>query len=167
MAALETASTESWARYEATHSPQHIFSFAGDPALVRAVQQAWLNPDAEAEWMLETLEQTLTINQLWVTGQNWQSNQTRANFNKRNLARYWDAEEDKPRVFFKFGAGHMVRGLSHTQSHDIGSRVAEMAEMAGGKSFHLLVLPGAGAEHAQFDPVASPIARRPAAPTRS
>ncbi len=34
--ALESASRASWAQYAETRSPQYIFSFAGDPELVRA-----------------------------------------------------------------------------------------------------------------------------------
>ncbi|CAA9287983.1 MAG: hypothetical protein AVDCRST_MAG93-3685, partial [uncultured Chloroflexia bacterium] len=45
---LEAASTQSWARYEETRGPQHIYSFAGDPELVRAVRDAWPRRDAEA-----------------------------------------------------------------------------------------------------------------------
>ena len=104
--------------------------------------------------MLETLEETLAINRLWVSGQGWASNQRRATFNRANVRRYLEAEEDAPKVMFKFGSSHMVRGLSHTQVLDIGTQVSELAESRGGKSFHIFVLPGAGAQVAQFDPSA-------------
>ena len=55
---------------------------------------------------------------------------------------------------FKFGSSHMVRGLPHTQVLDIGTHVSERAELRGEKSFHIFVLPGAGSQHAQFDPSA-------------
>lgn len=152
--ALEAASNASWARYSETHSPQHIFSFGGDPALVRAVREAWRSPDAEAAWVLETLEETLAINQLWVSNQGWASNQRRASFNRANLRRYLASEERTPKVLFKFGASHMVRGLSHTQVLDIGTQVSELAEGAGAKSFHVMVMPGQGTQVAQFDPSA-------------
>ena len=155
LAALEAASNESWAQHAATRSPQYIFSFSGDPALVHAVQQEWQGADAEAAWMLETLAETLAINRDWVQGQGWQSNQRRAEFNRANLRRYWAGYgEHPPKTMFKFGASHMVRGLSHTQVFDIGAQVAERAHFLGGQSFHVLVLPGAGAQHAQFDPSA-------------
>lgn len=155
LGALEDASNRSWAQYAETHSPQFIFSFSGDPALAHAVRAAWPNPDAEADWILETLEETLEINRLWVTNQGWASNQRRAQFNRANLRRYWRGEDGRnPKVMFKFGAGHMVRGLSHTQVFDIGTQVAELAESLGGQSFHMMVLPGAGAQLAQFDPTA-------------
>lgn len=155
LAALETASDESWAQWAATRSPQYIFSFSGDPALVAAVRAAWPGADDDVRWMLDTLEETLAINRHWVQGQGWQSNQRRAAFNRANLRRYWAAEGDRPaRVMFKFGASHMVRGLSHTQVLDIGTQISERAEAIGSKSFHLAVFPGAGAQLAQFDPSA-------------
>src|SRR5690606_3673141 len=80
LAALETASDESWAQWAATRSPQYIFSFSGDPALVAAVRAAWPGADDDARWMLDTLEETLAINRHWVQGQGWQSNQRRAAF---------------------------------------------------------------------------------------
>lgn len=151
--ALEDASTASWAQYAETRSPQYIFSFSGDPALVAAVRTAWPNADAEASLMLETLEETLTINRLWVQREGWASNQRRAEFNRRNVRRYLHAEPDA-KVLFKFGSSHMVRGLSHTQVLDIGTAVSEIAADRGEKSFHVFVLPGANRQVAQFDPSA-------------
>lgn len=151
-AALTAAAEAMRAEFAASRNPQHIFSFGGDPALVRAVRDAWPNADAESDWMLATLEETLSINRLWVTQQGWASNQRRAEFNRANLRRYLAAEREMPKVMFKFGASHMVRGMSHTQVLDIGTQVSEIAEARGGKSFHVMVLPGAGTQHAQFNP---------------
>jgi hypothetical protein len=55
---------------------------------------------------------------------------------------------------FKMGASHMVRGLSHTQVIDVGTMASERAELLGGKSFHVMVMPGAGSQVARFDPSA-------------
>ncbi len=154
-AAMQAQEAEMWARYQETQSPQYIYSFAGDPALVAAVRAAWPNADAEAAWMLETLEETLAINRYWVSNEGWASNERRAQFNRSNLRRYWQAEgERRPKVMFKFGASHMVRGLTHTQVFDVGTQVSELAHAIGGRSFHLLVLPGRGSQVARFDPSA-------------
>jgi hypothetical protein len=154
LAALEAASNQAWAQHAATRSPQYIFSFSGDPALVNAVLLEW-DADDEAAWMLETLRETLAINRYWVEGRGWQSNQRRAEFNRANLRRYWAAHgEHPPKTMFKFGSSHMVRGLSHTQVFDIGAQISERASFLGEQSFHVFVLPGAGSQHAQFDPSA-------------
>lgn len=154
---LEEASVASWAEYEATRAPQHIFNFSGDPALVRAVRDAWPEADAEAVWLLTVLEETLEINRLFMTGAGQASNQRRADLNKANLLRYWraaKAEGRTPRAMFKFGASHMVRGLSATESFDLGSMVPELAAFEGDTAFSLLVLPGDGRSVASFDPSA-------------
>ena len=157
LAGLKAASDASWAQYEETRSPQFIFSFSGDPALVRAVRAAWPDPDPHSGWILDTLEETFEINRLWVSQQGHESNLRRARFNRANLLRYWRAERARdraPRVMFKFGAGHMVRGLSQTAVFDIGTLAPEIAATVGGEAYHLLVLPGAGAQVAGFDPTA-------------
>lgn len=154
-AALDAASSEAWTRYQETRGPQHLFSFSGDPALVAAVRAAWREPDAEADWMLATLEETLAINRLWTTREGWLSNQRRADFNRANFRRYRAGEDGRnPKVMLKFGASHMVRGLTHTQVIDVGTQVSEIAEALGEKSFHVMVMPGAGTQIAQFDPSA-------------
>ena len=144
LAALEAASNASWAAYESTHDIGGLFSFSGDPALVRAVQAAWPTPDAASTEVLDTLEQTLVINQHQTEKRWFQSNDSRARFNRSNWARFWRTEGARispPRVMLKFGAGHMVRGRSMTEVYDIGGLVAETAALRGEESFHLLVVP--------------------------
>lgn len=157
LAALEAASSASWAQYEATRGPQHIFNFSGDPALVRAVRDAWPDAPEEAAWLLEVMEETLAANRDFAAGRNHASNQRRNDLNKRNLLRYVRAaraEGRDPRMMMKFGASHMVRGLSSTETYDLGSLVPEMAFLEGGTTFHLLVLAGSGRQTASFDPSA-------------
>lgn len=155
--ALETASRDSWARFETTRNPQFIFCFNGDPALVAAIHSAWPRPDPASAESLETLEQSLTINQHQAAGRYFQSNETRAMFNRANWARLW-AEETaagrRPKAFFKFGAGHMIRGRGPTEVYDIGNIVSETATLMGRRSFHLLVVPAAGGRQAAFNPSA-------------
>ncbi|MDO1560441.1 hypothetical protein Q0812_13485 [Brevundimonas sp. 2R-24] len=154
---LKRASAESWAQFEQTRNPQFIYGFSGDPALVQAVQASWPDAPEAAQVILTTLERTFVINRDFGAGQNWRSNQTRNDLNRANLRRYWraaQAEGRRPKLFFKFGASHMVRGVSHTETFDLGTMVAEMADMDEGRAFHLLVLPGQGARTAVFNPSA-------------
>jgi hypothetical protein len=154
---LAEASRASWAEYEATRNPGKIFSFGGDPELVAAVRAAWPRPDAAALLRLDTLEETLRINQDQVAGRYWQANDRRARFNRANFIRYRNAERGAgrgSRVLFKFGSNHMMRGRNMTYVYDVGSLVAEAAALEGARSFHLLVVPGPGSQRAQFDPTA-------------
>jgi erythromycin esterase-like protein len=155
LSALEAASTASWQRHAETGNPQFIFSFSGDPELVRTVKRAWPEADADTQLILNTLEQTLAINALWVAGKGYESNLMRVGFMRDNLLRYWNATDTKQKpskIFMKFGASHMVRGLSPTDVFDIGSLVPELVAQRGGSSFHLLVLAGKGSETANLNP---------------
>jgi len=157
-AALDTliaASDNAWARYEETGNPQFMFSFAGDPGLVRAVSQAWPHPDDDSSWILDTLEATLEINRCWVEGQRYESNRLRAALMRSNFLRYWNqATQDggTPRLMAKLGANHLVRGRNMTQTFDLGTLLPEIAASAGAHSFSVMVLPGRGSPTAVLDP---------------
>jgi hypothetical protein len=121
---LRAASDAAWLKYEETKSPQYIYSFSGDPALVRAVRDQWTNRDDETSDILNTLEETLEINKLYMSGKNWQSNHRRATFLRTNFINHWNAEKKKrrnPKVFAKFGSSHMVRGRNNTGTFDLGT----------------------------------------------
>ena len=165
---LEAASRASWAEYETTRNPGKIFSFGGDPELVAAVRAAWPKPDAPSRLLLDTLEETLRINRDQVAGRYWQANHRRAEFNRANFVRYWSAERAagrSPKVLFKFGSNHMTRGRNFTNVYDVGSLAAEAAVLNGGRSFHMLVVPGAESTRAQFDPSAFRYKSLPASDT--
>ncbi len=49
-----------------------------------------------------------------------------------------------PKVFFKFGANHMMRGLSSTHVPSLGNFAADLAASEGKSAFHLLILCGPG-----------------------
>jgi hypothetical protein len=53
-------------------------------------------------------------------------------------------ESGQPKVFFKFGANHMMRGLSSSHVPSLGDYVADLAATEGKRAFHLLVLCGPG-----------------------
>ena len=155
LADLRAASDAAWKQYEETRNPQFIFSFSGDPALVRGVRAAWPNADAESASILKTLEETLEINRLWVKGDGFGSNERRSAFLRENFLEAWRAEKASgrgPKVFLKLGASHVVRGRNMSETYDIGALVPEIAAIEGGRAFHLLVLPGPGAPTAVFDP---------------
>ncbi|HRD46668.1 MAG TPA: hypothetical protein PLF78_09320, partial [Caulobacter sp.] len=147
--ALDEASRAAWATYAGTRDIAGLFTFSGDPQLVRAVRAAWPRPDAASAEILETLEQTLVINQHQTAARYFLSNDSRAQFNRANWVRFWAAEGARrtpPRCLLKFGAGHMVRGRSMTEVYDIGSLVSETAALRGETSFHLLVIPLNGSQ---------------------
>lgn len=162
---LKAAADDARAKLLATRQFQNIFSFSGDPELVRAVRRAWPDPDPASDWILDTLEETLEINKLWVSGKGWASNARRAAFMRSNLRRHWLAEKAKgraPKALFKFGAYHAARGRSGTEVYDIGEFAPAIAELENSHSFHLLVGAGVGAQQAVFDPATLGFAPAPA-----
>lgn len=152
---LTAASAASWKQYEETGSPQYIFSFAGDPALVSTVRRAWPERDEETSRILDTLEETLEINQLWVQGKGWESNAQRAALLRSNFLHHWQAEKQQgntPKVLAKFGASHMVRGLNMTETFDLGTLLPELAALENSRVFSVMVVPGAGSLAAVLNP---------------
>lgn len=148
-------SRESWNAYARTRDPRHMFSFAGDPVLVRALRERWPRPDAATAEILHTLEETLSINALWVSGDGFASNARRAALLRSNFLRYWEAAERArrvPKVMAKLGASHMVRGLNSNGTFDLGSLLPELAAAQGSHAFSMLVLAGEGSEVATLDP---------------
>lgn len=155
LAKLDAASAASWAQYDATRNPRFMYSFAGDPELVRAIRAAWPGAGPDADWILDTLEETFEINRLWTTRQGWASNARRAANMRRNFLRHWQpyaGAKAPPKIFLKYGSNHMIRGLNETSTFDLGSLIPELADARGGRSFHLMVLPGNDARAAVFDP---------------
>jgi hypothetical protein len=163
MATLEAASTGAWATWAKTHNPGQLFTFSGDPALVRAVRAAWPRPDADAARILTTLEETLEINRLY-PGQGWASNERRARFMRANLVAHLNAataQGRRPKVLFKMGETHMMRGPSTTGNFDVGSLIAEAAVLRGGRSFSMIVGAGPKSRHGVFNPSNMSVADAP------
>jgi hypothetical protein len=77
------------------------------------------------------------------------ANRAREDLMKRNfLARYRAA--DTPKVLFKFGSNHMVRGLSPTHVPSLGNFIADFAFTEGKTAFNLLILCGPGTQAGDF-----------------
>ncbi|QLC21587.1 hypothetical protein HFP51_04990 [Parasphingopyxis sp. CP4] len=87
--------------------------------------------DAEA---LEIVEAILLTNEIYApfTGRGgaiYSANLTRENYMKANFLRAFERAEardgEAPRVYFKFGASHMMRGLSNTNVPALGNFLVE------------------------------------------
>ena len=157
MTALISASIAAWSDYQASHDPSKLFSFGGDPRLVRDLMAAWPNPDPQSSWILDTLLGTLEANSLWLQQKEWDSNQRRAQLMRANWTRYWTALGPKAkstRAFFKFGSSHLIRGRNMSEVFDMGSLIHETAALEGKTSFNIFVVGGSGGMAAQFNPAA-------------
>lgn len=152
---LKEASTNAWARHQKNPSPENLFIFSQDPAVVSAVRAAWPNPDRESDTILRTLEESLAVNAVARTGTAWASSQRRAQWTRNNLAarlREQRGRGSPPKVMLKFGYNHMIRGANYFNIFDVGAVTDEVAALSGGRAFHILVLPGPGSRQAVLGP---------------
>lgn len=138
-------------------NPGHFAMFGAPPEWFSELRSAFdAAPGTEADRILDQLESTLAINRLFVSGQGWRSNQRRAGWNKRQLGRFWDRAvrggDEAPRVMFKFGATHVMRGRTFTEVYDLGSVASSLADVRGETSFHVMMIGGPGTRHAVMDP---------------
>jgi hypothetical protein len=97
------------------------------------------------------------IYQPFVTGKGlsvYAANLERENLMKRLfLARFKEAEMrdgTSPKVLFKFGANHVMRGLSTTHVPSLGNFVADFALARGAQTFSVLLLCGPGTKAGDF-----------------
>src|SRR5262245_34136286 len=150
---LKEASTNAWVRHQQNPSPDNLFIFSQDPAVVSAVRAAWPNPDPESDTILRTLEESLAINATARTGSAWASSQRRAQWKRNNLAaRLREERGAPPRVMLKFGYNHMIRGANYVNVFDLGAMADEVAALTRDRAFHILVLPGPGSRQAVLGP---------------
>lgn len=149
------ASEQSWDKAMATKNPALIWTFCGDPALFDRLRAVWPDPDSKSFEIIECLQRTLRINALWLARDEYGSNLLRANGQRENLLHYIHAEQlagIKPRVMFRYGEEHVLRGVSQMGSFDLGSLIGELAAINGGASFHIMMMAGHGSTRAVLDP---------------
>jgi hypothetical protein len=152
---LKEASTNARARHQQNPSPENLFIFSQDPAVVSALRANWPNPDRESDTILRTLEESLAINAVARTGSAWASSQRRAQWKRDNLAGRLREEPGRgspPKVMLKFGYNHVIRGANYVNVFDLGAMTDEVAALSGGRAFHILVLPGPGSRQAVLGP---------------
>ena len=150
---LKEASTNAWAQHRNNPSPDNLFIYSQDPAVVSAVRAAWPNPDHDSDTILRTLEESLAINAVARTGSAWASSLRRAQWMRNNLAgRLREDRESQSKVMLKFGYNHMIRGANYVNIFDVGAMTDEAAALSGGRAFHILVLPGPGSRQAVLGP---------------
>lgn len=78
-----------------------------------------------------------------MSGDYYKSNRQRALLMKKNFSEPFAASSQSdgvlPKVFFKFGAYHMFRGINPLHSSEVGNLISEAAEANQFKSVHILI----------------------------
>jgi hypothetical protein len=116
---------------------RHGLDVAGDAQLVELIDDMILSRQVYAPFIGQP---GLSV---------YAANRAREDLMKRNfLERYGAA--DRPKVLFKFGSNHMVRGLSPTRVPSLGNFVSDLAFAEGKAAFNLLILCGPGTHAGDF-----------------
>ena len=138
----------------ATHNPGTAFLVTATAADFDQLDAAFGQRNDEAQRILRALRESAEIYQKNARGEIYANNLQRSQLLKRNFMAFYNAALQSgppPKVFFKFGAGHVMRGRNYINVFDLGNFVAELAESQGATSFHVLVV-AAGGTYNKFFP---------------
>jgi hypothetical protein len=136
-------------------NPSRMFAWTAPDSVFAALRVAFgTNPPERATTIIDLFERTARINRLFLGGAGYESNLQRARLLRHHLAAALargEAEGEHPRVFFKFGGAHMMRGLTYVHTLDLGAAAAITAEARGEESFHVLVIGGPASRTARMN----------------
>ncbi len=131
-------------------NPAGLFAWSASDSIFDALRAAFgPRPPARAKAIIDVFERTARINRLFLSGRGYESNVMRSAYLRENFTNALAAAErkgERPRVLFKFGGSHMMRGLNYTHTLDVGTAALILAEARGEKSFNVLMFGGAGSK---------------------
>jgi len=113
----------------------------------------------EAQKLFDAFLVSREIYQKNMSGDFYKSNRQRALLMKKNFSEPFAASSQSngvlPKVFFKFGAYHMFRGINPLHSSELGNLIAEAAEANQLKSVNILIV-GVKGEQLHFAGIGKP-----------
>ena len=113
----------------------------------------------EAQKLFDALLVSREIYQKNMADDYYLSNRERALLMKKNFSEPFAASSQSngvlPKVFFKFGAYHMFRGINPLHSSELGNLISEAAEANQFKSVHILIA-GVKGEQLRFVGIGKP-----------
>ena len=100
-------------------------------------------PGSEAARLVDELAESAAIYR-GQSGDGYASNDRRGRLMKRHFMAYYRTAgkpgKPLPRALLRFGAYHMMRGITPTNIYDVGNFVSELAASNDRRSLHLLIL---------------------------
>ena len=137
------------ARTMSEGNPKLLWMFASTDADVDAlVRDYHAHVGSEAETILRELTASREIYAKFTRGENYASNLQRSEMMRRHFLEWYHAAvargEHAPKVLFKFGGNHMIRGASLTDTYELGTFIPELALANGSHAFNMMLLAGAG-----------------------
>lgn len=118
-----------------------VFMFTAPPETFEKLRTAFADVTVAAE-IIEALETSASMYQLYGAGKNFSSNTDRVDYIRTQfLAAYRGASDPAPRALFKFGAIHMARGTTFLNTFDLGSLTEGIAAANGLDVLRIAILP--------------------------
>ncbi len=135
--------------------PSKLFAWSAPDSIFTALRAALGNRSpARAHAIVDMFERTARINRLFLSGRVYESNLMRSGYLRENFSKHFAAADRAsltPRVLFKFGGSHMMRGWNYTHTLDIGTAATIIAESRGERSFNVLILGGPGSKSTRMN----------------
>ncbi len=136
-------------------NPSKLFAWSAPDSVFDALRAAFGGyPPPRAAAIIDLFERSARINRLFLGGDGYASNLMRSAFLRENLAKALAAAPHggpTPRVLFKFGGSHVMRGFNATHALDLGTAAAVAAEAHGERAFNVLILGGSGGQAARMN----------------
>ncbi|MGQ0642212.1 MAG: hypothetical protein ACT4P6_15800 [Gemmatimonadaceae bacterium] len=110
--------------------------------------------EERAQAIIDVFERTARINRLFLSGRVYESNHMRSAYLRETFTNALASAErrgERPRVLFKFGGSHMMRGFNYTHTLDIGTAASILAEARGERSFNVLMFGGPQSKTARMN----------------
>ncbi|MBI4747185.1 MAG: hypothetical protein HY774_01770 [Acidobacteria bacterium] len=111
--------------------------------------------NAQALAMVNAIEESKAIYDLYFQGQGYESNLRREQYLKLNFIQAFRETQRQtgrsPKAMLKFGFNHAYRGRNYVDVHGIGNFIAEKAAAEGKSSLHVMIIGGAQTKNAAFD----------------
>lgn len=144
-----------FARVVQSGDPSALFAWSARDSVFGALWNAARpSPGSEGARIIDIFHRTVRINRAFLAGDTYKSNLERAAFMRENLINELARNRVKgqlPRIVFKFGAYHMMRGFTGTRVLDLGTIADVLAAGEGKTTFNVLIVGGAEARHAQMN----------------
>jgi hypothetical protein len=135
--------------------PSKLFAWSAPDSIFTALRAALgSKPPVRSRAIIDMLERTARINRLFLGGRGYESNLMRSGYLRENFTTHFAAAARDgltPRVLFKFGGSHMMRGWNYTHTLDIGTAATIIAESRGERSFNVLILGGPGSKSTRMN----------------
>lgn len=150
--ALLAAEAKATVKAQRSGNPADLFMLTADARELTAVRDLLATESPAAARPIDALLASREIYALNAR-EGWRSNVLRARLMREHLRAAFTAAW--PKMLVKIGAYHAFKGINPLRSRELGNFLAEVAELLGSRSLHVLVVGGSG-EQSRFAGIGRP-----------